>query len=105
MIPAGKLNRSITLEREAKTVAPSGAVASVWHPFATVRAQVLTATTEELLHGFGALDSSLTVFRVRWRDDVTTADRITVDGTSYEIDRIAEHGQRAGLDLHGKAVA
>ncbi|KUF12405.1 phage head closure protein [Pseudoponticoccus marisrubri] len=104
MIPAGKLDRSIKIERQTETVAASGAVSKAWAPVVTLRAQVLTASTEERLHGFGALDSDVTVFRVRWRNDLKNSDRIIFDGTAYEIDRITEQGRRAALDLYGKAI-
>lgn len=104
MIPAGKLTTEIILERKVETVAPSGAVSVTWAPFATVRAEPVTLTTDEYLSGTVERDTVAAVFRIRYRADVTPADRITVAGRTYNLREVVELGRRRALELRGVAA-
>jgi SPP1 family predicted phage head-tail adaptor len=99
MIRAGKLDRQITLERETETVAASGAVSKAWAIVATVRAELVQRGADEYLAGFGEAETGSAVFRVRYLAGITTADRVTCDGTTYDIDEIAELGRKRALEL------
>lgn len=105
MIRAGKLDKQIVIERETETVAASGAVSKTWAPVATVRAEPVQLSAEEYLTGFGAGDAGGAVFRIRYLSGITTADRVTLDGTTYDIDEIAELGRKRALELRCSAVA
>ncbi|EEE35560.1 phage head-tail adaptor, putative [Rhodobacteraceae bacterium KLH11] len=61
-------------------------------------------TAEEFLTGFGEGDSGSAVFRIRYMSGITTADRVTFDGTTYDIDEIAELGRRRSLELRTTIV-
>ncbi|WP_083101399.1 phage head closure protein [Pseudophaeobacter leonis] len=99
MIRAGKLDRQITIERQTETVAASGAVLKTWAPVATVRAELVQRNADEYLAGFGEAESGNAVFRIRYLAGITTADRVTCDGTTYDIDEIAELGRKRALEL------
>lgn len=105
MIKAGKLDRQITITREAETVAASGAVSKAWAPVATIRAELVQRNADEYLAGFGEADAGGAVFRIRYVDGITTADRVTFDGVTYDIDEVAELGRRRGLELRCSQVA
>lgn len=100
IIRAGKLDRQITIERQTETVAESGAVSSAWAPVATVRAELVQRSADEFLTGFGEAETGSAVFRIRYLAGITAADRVTCDGTTYDIDEIAELGRKRGLELH-----
>lgn len=102
---AGKLDRLITIERKTATVADSGAIVTAWTIVATVRAEIVEAATEEFLTGYGVADQTLAVFRIRYRPDITTADRIVHDGVAYDLKRVVEIGRRRALELRAVAVS
>lgn len=105
MIKAGKLDRQITIVREAETVAASGAVSKTWATVATVRAELVQRSADEYLAGFGEVDAGGAVFRIRYLAGITTADRVIFDGVTYDIDEIAELVRRRGLELRCSQVA
>lgn len=100
MIRAGKLDRQIIIERQAETVAASGAVSKTWTPAATVRAELVQRSADEYLAGYGEAENGNAVFRIRYLAGITTADRVTFDGVNYDIDEIVELGRRRALELH-----
>lgn len=99
MIRSGKLDRQITIERQTETVAESGAVSEMWTPVATVRAELVQRSADEYLTGYGEAETSNAVFRIRYLAGVTTADRVTYDGTRYDVDEIVELGRKRALEL------
>ncbi|WP_457586100.1 phage head closure protein [Ensifer canadensis] len=104
MLNIGNMDRRITIERETETVKPSGSVAKVWAPVATVWAEVLQQTASEFFTGFGEAETGTVIFRVRYRPGITTADRVTYDGVAYGIAEIKELGRRDALELRGEAL-
>ena len=99
MIRAGKLDRQITIERQTETVAASGAVSKDWATVATVRAELVQRGADEYLAGFGEAETGSAVFRIRYLTGITTADRVTCDGVTYDIDEIAELGRKRAFEL------
>lgn len=99
MIRAGKLDRQITIERQTETVAASGAVSKTWATAATVRAELVQRGADEYLAGFGDAETGSAVFRIRYLAGITTADRVSCDGITYDIDEIAELGRKRALEL------
>ncbi|MBX9452644.1 MAG: phage head closure protein [Mesorhizobium sp.] len=102
---AGKLDRAITIERKTETVTPSGSVVTAWTNIATVRAEIVQQSASEFLTGFGEAETGTIIFRIRYLAGITTADRITYEGTAYNIKEIAEIGRRRGLELRAVAVS
>jgi SPP1 family predicted phage head-tail adaptor len=104
MLNIGNMDRRITIEREAETVKPSGSVVKAWAPVATVWAEVLQQTASEYFTGYGEAETGTVIFRVRYCPGITSADRVTYDGTAYGIKEIKELGRRDALELRGEAL-
>ncbi|WP_328591732.1 phage head closure protein [Pararhizobium mangrovi] len=102
---AGKLDRTISLERQTETVADSGAISKTWTKIATVRAEIVTASMHERLTGYGEAENGNVVFRIRYLAGLTTADRVTYDGKHFDLDEIVEIGRRRGLELRGTSTS
>lgn len=96
---AGKLDRSITIQRFTSTVDEYGTPVMTWTDVATVRAQIMQASTEEFIRAYGASDKTVIIFRARWLSGITNADRISYDGANYNIKEVKEIGRRKGLEL------
>lgn len=97
---AGKLDRSITIQRYTSGVDELGNPAGyIWSDLVTVRAQILQQSTEEFIRGYGASDETAVIFRVRWIDDISNADRIVYQGQPHNLKEIKEIGRRVGLEL------
>ena len=104
MINIGKMDRRINIERQTETVKPSGSVVKEWKPFATVWAEVLQQTATEFFTGYGEAETGTMIFRVRYRPGITTADRVTYDGTPYGLKEIKELGRQDALELRGEVI-
>ncbi|GAA4111182.1 phage head closure protein [Aminobacter aganoensis] len=102
---AGKLDRTITIERKSEAVSDSGAVVAAWTPVATVRAEIVTSAASEFLTGFGEAESGNIAFRIRYLAGITTADRVTYAGQVYDLKEVTEIGRRRGLELRAVATA
>ena len=97
---SGKLDQQITVQRYTSTVDDYGVSTMTWSDVATVRAQIIQQSTDEYLRGAqGAVDEIAVVFRVRWIEDITTADRIAFDGENFNIRELKPIGRRKGLDI------
>jgi SPP1 family predicted phage head-tail adaptor len=102
---AGRMTETVTIERETETVSPAGTVTLTWATIATRKAELIQASTTELLKPFGEEEQSAIVFRVRYVADVLTTDRLTYRGQHYNIRDIKEIGRRRGLDLRCERIA
>lgn len=103
MIRAGNLRHTIEVQRKTETISVSGSVVPTWATIATVRAEIVTASADEYLTGFGEAEADNVVFRMWWRPGLDTADRIVHAGKAYDVKAIAEIGFRRGIEI--KAVA
>lgn len=96
---AGKLDKTITIERREDALGPYREQHVTWLPIATMRAQIVNDSTEEFIRGQGATTETSITFRLRWLDGVTTEHRVTYDGAAYDIKELRELGRRRGLDI------
>lgn len=96
---AGKLDRTIQIQRLSRTVDDYGTETEGWAPVATVRAHLLQSSTEEFMHAYGSSAEAAVVFRIRYREDLLASDRVTYRGQDYDLKEIKELGRREGLDL------
>ncbi|OQM74710.1 phage head closure protein [Manganibacter manganicus] len=101
---AGKLDRTISIERLTETVTPSGSVVTAWTNLATVRAEIVTQSASEFLTGFGEAEAGTIVFRIRYLAGITTADRVSYTGQAYDLKEVTEIGRRRGLELRAVAT-
>ncbi|MET0171086.1 MAG: phage head closure protein [Agrobacterium vaccinii] len=101
---AGKLDKTITIERHVVTVDDYGTQTEGWTEIATVRAQLVQSTTEEFMRSFGSTGETAVIFRIRHRDGFKVEDRVTEQGQAYDVKEIKELGRREGLELRCVAV-
>lgn len=101
---AGKLDRSITIQKFTSTVNDYGSPVESWTDVATLRAQVLQSSTEEFLRGYGEAETTAIILRIRWRDGIIPDNRVVYDGRNLNIREIKEIGRRKGLDLRCEEV-
>lgn len=96
---AGKLDKTIVIERATTSVDEYGTPAEGWTTIATVRAQRVKLSTEEFLRAFGSTAEAVAVFRIRHMDGLTLADRVTCDGETFDLKGIEPLGRRDGIEL------
>ena len=94
---SGKLRHVITIERFTSTVNEYATPVKTWTKLATLRAQVLQASTDEFIRN-GAIDQNVIVFRTRALAGITNADRIQYRGSTYNIKELKELEPR-GLEI------
>lgn len=98
---AGRLDQTIEIRRQAMDgVDPFGSpIPGTISTVATLRAQVIEASTEEFIRAWGANDETVIIFRTRWVGDVTLSDFIRHEGVDYNLKQIKPIGRRRGLEL------
>lgn len=102
---AGKLDRTIRLDRVVHEINDFGTPVETWATLATLRAEIVSASTEEFIRDFGASDETVVVFRCRYLAGVTLADRVFYEGRPYDLKEIVEIGRRKGLELRCRRAA
>ena len=65
----------------------------------------MQASTSEFLAAYGASPEEAVIFRTRYLDDLTTADRVVYEGRNHDIREIKEIGRRRGLEIRTVARA
>jgi len=97
---AGKLDNTIEIMRHTWIDDDyGGQVPGPTVVLATLRAQIIQASTEEFYRAWGASSETAIVFRTRWFDDVTVADKVRHDGVEFNIKEIKPIGRRRGLEI------
>jgi SPP1 family predicted phage head-tail adaptor len=102
---AGKMDRTITIQAFTNTVDDFGTPIETWTDKATLRAQLIQASTEEFIRASGASDETVIIFRTRWLSGVTNADRIEHEGELFNLKEVKEIGRRKGLELRAVRAA
>lgn len=102
---AGKLDRTIEMQAYVRTgTTPAGTPVLGWSTLATVRAELIEASTEEYLRGYGETKATARIFRIRYLPDVSSKWRVLYEGAALEIKEIKEIGRRRGLELRCSEV-
>lgn len=96
---AGKLDKTISIEALTQTIDDYGNPVDAWTPFATLRAQIIEASTEEFQRAYGVGGETAIVFRTRYIDGVTLDAHVMYGGQPHNIIEIKEIGRRRGLEL------
>lgn len=104
MMRAGKLDKTIEIQRQTVAVDDYGTQTEGWTTVTTIRAQVMQSTTEEFLRSFGTTSDIAIMFRIRHMDGLTPTDRVLFNGKAYDLKEVKELGRREGLDLRCAAV-
>jgi SPP1 family predicted phage head-tail adaptor len=95
----GNLDRIITIDRVTTTVDEYGTPQEGWATVASLRAELIQSSAQEFIRAYGATTDTIAIFRTRFLDGVTTADRVTYANRSYDLKEIKEIGRREGLEL------
>lgn len=96
---AGRLTELIRIERATSGANEYGTPTTTWEPVAAVRAEAVMQSTTEYIRNFGASDEELVIFRARFVDGVTNADRVVWEGEPFNIKQVAPIGRREGIEL------
>lgn len=97
---SGALDTEITIQRVTEGPPNEyGSPTEVYADLATVRAQIIQASTEEFMRSYGASDQTVIIFRMRYLDGITNADRVVYDGRVHNIKETKEIGRAKGLDI------
>ena len=99
MISAGKLDRTIRIERAHRVIGEAGRVTVAWTSVATVRAELLQADAVEVAGPHGITSTDSLAFRLRHLAGITPADRVAYDGRAFNIRSVKEIGRRRALEL------
>jgi SPP1 family predicted phage head-tail adaptor len=101
---AGRLDRSITIQRVADTVDDAGTVAEAWADLATMRAELVNLAATETDLAAGPAATRTIMFRTRYLAGITVADRVLYEGDEFKITSVVEIGRRRALELHAERV-
>lgn len=96
---AGNLNREIAIEKQTETVDEYGSLNSDWTAIGYFRAQLVEATTDEFMRGYGAASEHVVIFRIRYIPSVAVGDRVAYGCDDFTIKQVKEIGRRRGLEL------
>lgn len=96
---SGSLDRTITVQRYSETIDDYGAPVFVWSDIVSLRAKKVESTTEEFIRDHGASDETVIVFRARFFDGITNADRVLYEGNAFNVKELKEIGRRNGLEI------
>ena len=103
MVPAGQLDRRITIENRTVTQSATGAPTETWATFATVWAGKRDLRGREYFEARQDQAEVTTEFTIRYLTGLQREMRIRYDGDTYDIMHVAELGRRAGQTIMARA--
>jgi SPP1 family predicted phage head-tail adaptor len=101
---SGTLRYQVEVQKATTTVDAFGTPQNTWQTFATVRAEVVQRSTEEFLRNQGASDEQIVVFRTRYLDSISNADRILFEETAHNIKEIVPDPMRRHMEIRTNTV-
>ncbi len=101
---SGRLVHTIEVHRSTIAVNDCGTPESAWMRAYTLRAELVEKSTEEIHRNAGDTSETVVVFRTRFVEGITMADRVLFEGTLHGIEGITRVGRKAGLELRCKLV-
>lgn len=96
---AGRLTEEIQIERFTNTVNDAGTPIQTWAHICTLRAEKVEQSTTEYIRNYGASDEDLVIFRARFFEGITNADRVIWNGGAFNIRQTVPMGRRKGMEL------
>jgi len=102
---AGKLDRTVVVQRGTETVSAAGTVSKTWTTLGELRAELINLAAAEGDETFGDAERTSVTLRTRFYAGITTADRILLNGDFFDIIGIAEIGRRRGLEIRIERAA
>lgn len=103
---AGDLDRSIVIQAATTTQNAFGEPVETWakiHTDATIAARIVPTRGAERFTAQQVVGKAVVTFRVRYRTDVTTLNRIVYDSRNWDITDVREIGRREGLEIDATA--
>jgi SPP1 family predicted phage head-tail adaptor len=103
---AGNLDRSIIIQAKTPTQNEFGEPVDVWakiHTADTIPAAVRPLRGSESFTARQVVGKAVVTFRIRYRADVTTLNRIVYNGRDHDIHDVREVGRREGLEIDASA--
>lgn len=104
MIPAGSLNRRLTLFRQETSRSATGTETSSPVAFATVWAAQASLNLSDATRMAGASDAIEAKFVLRYRSDLTTTMEVVCDNRRYAIVQIDPSNTRDRVTLLVRAI-
>jgi SPP1 family predicted phage head-tail adaptor len=101
---AGKLDRRITIQSVTEAQDNAGQPVQTDVLLATVWAQVEALRGREPFQGDQFNAQQVTVFTIRYRDDVDATMQIIWEGEEYDVQSVKEIGRREGLEISALAL-
>lgn len=98
-IAAGSLDRTLTILTETAAKSALGQAVSAYTELSKTYAQRLEMRTVDAARAGGRDVYAMARYLIRFRDGLTTAHRIVVDGITYSILSIEPMGRREALIL------
>lgn len=97
---AGRLDTVIVIQRYT-VVGDDGYGNQIeeWADLATLRAQLIKASTEEFVRNYGITSDILIVFRTRFMAGIDPVDRVVHGGLLHDIKEVKEIGRGKGLEI------
>jgi SPP1 family predicted phage head-tail adaptor len=103
---AGLLNKTILIERSSTVIDDAGTPVPTWSTVVILRARVVDDSFAEFVRREGGATGNRTVVFMTWYvNNIRPDDRISYDGTTYDIDEISELKRRQGLLIRAVARA
>lgn len=96
---AGRLDRTVTIQRFTTAPDDYGTPVETWSDVATLRAEIVQASTAEFFKDEAPRDDTTIIFRTRFLAGITNADRVSYDGRFFNITETKEIGRRHGLEI------
>lgn len=96
---AGKMVHTIQVQRFTSLIDEYGTPDETWTSHKYLRAEIIERTATEFINAQGAGDKAVIIFRTRFVDDITNADRVQFESQDYNIKEISRIGRRTGLEL------
>lgn len=103
---AGELNRSIVIQAATTTQNGFGEPVETWakiHTADTLPAAIKPERGGERFTAQQVVGKAVITFKIRWRTDVTTINRIVYDGRDWDIHDVRPLGKREGLEIDASA--
>lgn len=96
---AGSLRHSITIRRATRVIDETGTPIETWADVATLNAEQLECSADDIARRFGDSTETNYVFRTRWFGNVGIADQVQYGGAFYAIKKLAADDRKRWLEL------